>query len=546
MGFVNGTKWPENTVPYVIDSGFSATALNEIAQALDEWRSKTGLIFIPHTNQANFIRFYFDPSLGGCNSGIGVSGGEQHVACGDPIWAGWRGVTHELGHAIGLVHEHQRPDRDLYITMASTTDTNLTIDNSATPIGPYDCVSIMHYDALEKNISAKAGGCTTWGSAAGLSAGDIATVRQWYAMPLATVGKANAGAVSEVSAVTLTNTNRLVTPVRGGSGNLKVIVWDVDDAGAVKRRGDASDTAVSLVAACALTDQRLVTGVRDAGGNLKVIVWDVDSNGNVARKGDASAGAISKIAMETLSPTRFATAVRDGGDNFKVIVWDVDKKGNVARKGEGIEGAVGLLAITDLHKGGASQAGENRLFSTVRDADGNLKVIVWDVEKNGKVTRMGEATAGGVGAIAVGTYGPTAAVTFVRTSSGKLKLILWYVEERRWARGVKIVRGVDHTAYAVDEVAALSPYVSVARDEVGQLRLSLWQVTAGASQGSGIINPQGGCQGEDATKIAATRLSDAPSPQPTLLRLVRWTTASRDGQGNLSILVWQREVSLIH
>jgi hypothetical protein len=95
-------------------------------------------------------------------------------------------------------------------------------------------------------------------------------------------------------------------------------------------------------------------------------------------------------------------------------------------------------------------------------------------------------------------------------------------------------------------VAALNPYVSVARDEVGHLTLSLWQVTAGTSEGTGIINPQGGCQGGEATKIAITRLNDAPSPQPTVLGLARWATASRDGQGNLSILVWQREVSLIH
>jgi hypothetical protein len=430
--------------------------------------------------------------------------------------------------------------------MAPTTDPNLVIDYSSTPIGPYDCVSIMHYDALEKNISAKAGGCATWGSAAGLSAGDIATVRQWYSMPIATVGNANAGAVGEVSAVTLTNTNRLITPVRTGSGNLKVIVWDVDDGGAVKRRGDASDTAASLVAACALTGQRLVTGVRDAGGNLKVVVWDVDSNGNVSRKGDTSGGAVTKIAMEALSPTRFATAVRDDGGNFKVIVWDVDNKGNLHQKGDGKLGAVGLLAITDLGKGAPIQVDENRLFSAVQDGAGNLRVIVWHVAQNGKVTRMGDATAGGVGAIAVARYGPTAAVTFVRTSSGQLKIILWSVEQRRWVRGVKIVRGVDHTAYAVDEIAALSPYLSVARDEVGQLRLSLWQVTAGASQGIGIINSQGGCQGEDATKIAVTRLNDGQSPQPNLFRLVRWATASRNGQGNLSILVWQRQVSLIH
>jgi Astacin (Peptidase family M12A) len=548
MGFANGTRWAYGIVPYVIDSGFSPQAVKDIERALDEWRLKTCLTFVPRTTQANFLKFQFVPGPGaptqGCvSSALGVQGGEQQISCGDPVYAGWLGVTHEIGHAIGLAHEHQRPDRDMYITMAPTTDGNLVIDHSSTPIGGYDCVSMMHYDKNCDKISAKPGGCATWGSTTGLSAGDVATVREWYGIGI--VGKATAGAVSEVSAVTLTNTNRLVTPVRDGAGNLKVIVWDVDDASAVKRRGDASEAAVSLVAACALTDHRLVTGVRDAGGNLKVIVWDVDGSGGVTRKGDASAGAISKIAMETLSQNRFATAVRDGGGNFKVIVWDVNSNGNVTRKGDASAGAVGLLAVTDLFKGGAPHAGDNRLFSAVRDGGGNLKVIIWDVDKNGKVTRTGDASAGGVSAIAVATYGPTAAMTFVSTSSGQLKLILWYVQDPGGGL-VKIVRGVDRTAFAVNEVAALSPYVSVARDEDGQLTSSLWQVTAGAGAGSGIINLQAGCQGVDATKIAVTRLNDAPSPQPTSLALVRWATASRDGQGNLNILVWRHNVSLIH
>jgi hypothetical protein len=549
MGFVTGTRWPYGIIPYVIDSGFSSTAVNDIEQALDEWRIKTCLTFVRRTSEANFIRFQLVPGPGaptqGCGSALGMQGGEQSVECGDPVYEGWLGPTHEIGHAIGLVHEHQRPDRDMYITMAPTTEKNHVIDYSATPIGGYDCVSVMHYGTIDENISAKPGGCPTWGSTTGLSAGDVATVRQWYGKGIGVVGKAAAGAVGEVSAVTLTHTNRLVTSVRAGAGNLKVIVWDVDDAGAVKRRGDATDAAVNLVAASALSDHRLVTGVRDAGGNLKVIVWDVDSNGNVVRKGVATAGAISKIAIETLSPTRVATAVRDGGGNFKVIVWDVDSNGNVARKGDGGAGAVGLIAVTDLFEGGAPLAGENRLFSAVSDGGGNLKVIVWDVNKDGKVTRRGDASAGAVEAIAIGrAYGPTAAVTFVRTKSGQLKLIQWYVQDG--VAGVTIVRGVDRTAYAVSEVAALNPYVSVARDEGGHLTLSLWQVTAGTSAGTGIINPEGGCQGGEATKIAITRLNDAPSPQPMVLRLARWATASRDGQGNLSILVWQRAVSLIH
>ena len=62
-------------------------------------------------------------------------------------------VLHELGHALGLIHEHQRPDRDDYVTinfsnLRPSGRSNLekvsrsAVNNHGVA---YDLTSIMHY-----------------------------------------------------------------------------------------------------------------------------------------------------------------------------------------------------------------------------------------------------------------------------------------------------------------------------------------------------------------------------------------------------------------
>jgi hypothetical protein len=64
-------------------------------------------------------------------------------------------IAHELGHVIGLVHEHQRPDRDKYITINyENIEFGVEDQFSTLPLEywaydytkyPYDYNSIMHY-----------------------------------------------------------------------------------------------------------------------------------------------------------------------------------------------------------------------------------------------------------------------------------------------------------------------------------------------------------------------------------------------------------------
>ena len=90
------------------------------------------------------------------------------------------------------------------------------------------------------------------------------------------------GTAKEASQIAISrfSTSRYVTAVRTGSGRLKLIAWDVDTlSGEVTRTGDSENQPAGHVSEVALVtpSNRLVTAVRDGGGNLKVITWDMQN-----------------------------------------------------------------------------------------------------------------------------------------------------------------------------------------------------------------------------------------------------------------------------
>lgn len=68
--------------------------------------------FWPRSSQPNYIHFV--TIAGDVNySYIGKIGGKQEIQISETGYLG--NIIHEIGHALGLFHEHSRPDRDNYI-----------------------------------------------------------------------------------------------------------------------------------------------------------------------------------------------------------------------------------------------------------------------------------------------------------------------------------------------------------------------------------------------------------------------------------------------
>lgn len=209
--FVGGI-WPGGQVPYELDSTVSAALRGEIAEAIQVYNAVPGLLLRPRTTgDRDWVRFRVVSQPGAAWLGLSFVGrkrGEQTIDFNQAYLATTSlsflqsTALHEIGHALGLVHEHQRPDRDAYVEVRyanlvsplARSDLDIKApEQSGLPDylvqGPYDFSSIMHYGSF---IYSRAAGLPVLLRKAGLqrlnipnptqlSAGDRAALATLYA-----------------------------------------------------------------------------------------------------------------------------------------------------------------------------------------------------------------------------------------------------------------------------------------------------------------------------------------------------------------------------
>jgi hypothetical protein len=147
--------WPGGLIPYDV-SKLEKDQRALVLRAMNRWMNTGARIsFLPRTTEAEYVCFTGQTNMGNNTSRVGYKKGERTEINITTFW--WRQnewmVTHELGHVLGFFHEHERWDRDEYVTFhydhikpGRQDDydwiprTNWLVSSTA-----YDYRSIMHY-----------------------------------------------------------------------------------------------------------------------------------------------------------------------------------------------------------------------------------------------------------------------------------------------------------------------------------------------------------------------------------------------------------------
>jgi hypothetical protein len=161
-------RWESNLLPYIIDASVTAADRAVIQQAIMAWQRATNVRFRQLSGARdwkleNYVKFSGQKNQCSSNSlGIkqrlsGKVNEEDSINVVEVAGCGqnWGRIAHEIGHVLGLGHQHTRGNRDDYITILwSNIDgpkqfCRVIWDQQALANTAYDYDSIMHYASTQ-------------------------------------------------------------------------------------------------------------------------------------------------------------------------------------------------------------------------------------------------------------------------------------------------------------------------------------------------------------------------------------------------------------
>ncbi|KAJ0401952.1 hypothetical protein P43SY_001999 [Pythium insidiosum] len=157
--------WPQRVVCIRYAIAFSNQAKKWWAQAVQEYLRKADISIVEHDQCRErygkktkvcddcraFVTVVNDQP--GCHATVGYLERARHLLNIRGDCESYETFLHELGHIVGLFHEHSHPERDVIVLRdkmeADASNNYAKVSKSEATMTPYDRRSVMHYDGPE-------------------------------------------------------------------------------------------------------------------------------------------------------------------------------------------------------------------------------------------------------------------------------------------------------------------------------------------------------------------------------------------------------------